>query len=98
MELERRGVVTASLTLMAEITTKLAAISREAEALESDGGLDAVAGAAGLRSEVPGLEFEQALRRAKKLTRPYDCLIPLSGGKDSAYLAHLGRFLDEVAP
>jgi hypothetical protein len=35
------------------------------------------------------LEFEQALRRAKKLKRPYDCLIPLSGGKDSTYALYV---------
>jgi MFS superfamily sulfate permease-like transporter len=47
-------------TRMAEITTKLADISRLADDLESDGGLDAVAGAAGVRAHVPALEFEQA--------------------------------------
>ena len=45
---------------MAEITTRLASISRHAESLERDGGLVAVAGAAGVRSAVPALEFEQA--------------------------------------
>jgi MFS superfamily sulfate permease-like transporter len=45
---------------MAEITTELADISRFADSLERDGGLDAVAGAAGVRSAVPMLEFEQA--------------------------------------
>jgi MFS superfamily sulfate permease-like transporter len=45
---------------MAEITTELAGISRFADELERDGDLDAVAGAAGVRSAVPMLEFEQA--------------------------------------
>ena len=47
-------------TRKAEITTKLASISRHAKELERDGDLDAVAGAAGVRSELPALEFEQA--------------------------------------
>ena len=48
---------------MAEITTELAGISRFADELERDGGLDAVAGAAGVRSQVPALAFEQAARK-----------------------------------
>jgi len=31
-------------------------------------------------------EFETLLDKAKKLNRPYDCLVPLSGGKDTAHL------------
>ncbi len=34
-------------------------------------------------------EFEQILDRARKLKRPYDCLVPLSGGKDSTYALYL---------
>jgi hypothetical protein len=30
-------------------------------------------------------DFEELLERVKKLKRPYDCLVPLSGGKDSTY-------------
>jgi hypothetical protein len=30
-------------------------------------------------------EFEELLERVRKLKRPYDCLVPLSGGKDSTY-------------
>ncbi len=48
---------------MAEITTELAGISRLADELEQDGDMDAVAGAAGVRSAVPMLEFEQAARK-----------------------------------
>ena len=44
---------------MAEITTELAGISRYADELERGSGLDAVAGAAGMRSAMPMLEFEQ---------------------------------------
>lgn len=43
----------------AEITDTLAAISRQADELESDGNLDSVAAAAGLRSDVPGLRFQK---------------------------------------
>lgn len=48
---------------LAEITTELAGISRFANDLERDGGLDAVAGAAGVRSQVPALAFEQGARK-----------------------------------
>ena len=48
---------------MAEITTELAAIAQRADALESDGGLQAVARAAEVRSQIPALEFEQAARK-----------------------------------
>lgn len=48
---------------MAEITTELAGISRLADELEQDGDMNAVAGAAGVRSAVPMLEFEQAARK-----------------------------------
>jgi hypothetical protein len=34
-------------------------------------------------------EFEEILDRAKKLKRPYDVLVPLSGGKDSTYALYL---------
>ena len=34
-------------------------------------------------------EFENLLQQAKRLNRPYDCLIPLSGGKDSTYTLYL---------
>jgi hypothetical protein len=34
-------------------------------------------------------EFEGILDRAKKLNRPYDVLVPLSGGKDSTYALYL---------
>ena len=34
-------------------------------------------------------EFEHLLQRVKRLNRPYDCLIPLSGGKDSTYTLYL---------
>lgn len=36
-----------------------------------------------------GKEFENLLQKAKRLNRPYDCLIPLSGGKDSTYALYL---------
>ena len=48
---------------MAEITTELANTSRLADELEREGDLNAVAGAAGVRSAVPMLEFEQAARK-----------------------------------
>ncbi|MBN3035457.1 MAG: hypothetical protein JW861_07700 [Bacteroidales bacterium] len=34
-------------------------------------------------------EFGNILSGAKKLKRPYDCLVPLSGGKDSTYALYL---------
>lgn len=34
-------------------------------------------------------EFSEILSKAKKLRRPYDCLVPLSGGKDSTYVLYL---------
>ena len=34
-------------------------------------------------------EFEDLLQRAKRLNRNYDCLILLSGGKDSTYALYL---------
>ena len=34
-------------------------------------------------------EFTRLLETARKLKRPYDCLIPLSGGKDSTYVLYL---------
>ena len=34
-------------------------------------------------------EFEKILSKARKLNRPYDCLVPLSGGKDSTYALYL---------
>lgn len=45
---------------MAEITTELAKINRQADKMEQDADLDAVAGAAEMRSRIPGLEFVQA--------------------------------------
>lgn len=35
------------------------------------------------------IEFQELLARAKSLNRPYDCLVPLSGGKDSTYVLYL---------
>ena len=46
--------------LSEEITTELAGLNRRAEEMERDAGLDAVAGAAEVRSGIPALEFEQA--------------------------------------
>jgi len=34
-------------------------------------------------------EFKEILEKAKKLKRPYDVLVPLSGGKDSTYALYL---------
>lgn len=34
-------------------------------------------------------EFEKILEKAKRLKRPYDVLVPLSGGKDSTYALYL---------
>lgn len=34
-------------------------------------------------------EFSEILSKAKKLRRTYDCLVPLSGGKDSTYVLYL---------
>ncbi len=34
-------------------------------------------------------EFRSILEKAKSLKRPYDCLVPLSGGKDSTYALYL---------
>lgn len=34
-------------------------------------------------------EFEALLKKARHLDRPYDCLIPLSGGKDSTYALYI---------
>ena len=48
---------------MAEITTELAGVNRLADELERGDSLDAVAGAAGVRSAMPMLEFEQAERK-----------------------------------
>jgi len=45
---------------MEEITTELASLNRQADEMARDTGLDAVAGAAEVRSRIPALEFEQA--------------------------------------
>jgi len=34
-------------------------------------------------------EFQKLLGKARSLNRPYDCLVPLSGGKDSTYALYL---------
>ena len=34
-------------------------------------------------------DFKNILRKAQSLHRPYDCLIPLSGGKDSTYALYV---------
>lgn len=34
-------------------------------------------------------EFEELVEKAKRLKRSYDCLVPLSGGKDSTYALYL---------
>lgn len=34
-------------------------------------------------------EFEDILQRARRLKRSYDCLVTLSGGKDSTYALYL---------
>ena len=34
-------------------------------------------------------EFEALLDHARRLKRPYDCLVPLSGGKDSTFALYL---------
>lgn len=34
-------------------------------------------------------EFEALLEHARKLNRPYDCMVPLSGGKDSTFALYL---------
>lgn len=34
-------------------------------------------------------EFEAHVERARRLSRPYDCLVPMSGGKDSTYALYL---------
>ncbi|MFC2112817.1 hypothetical protein ACFLTA_06060 [Bacteroidota bacterium] len=34
-------------------------------------------------------EFEELIEKAKELKKPYDCLVPLSGGKDSTYVLYL---------
>lgn len=34
-------------------------------------------------------EFRSILEKARSLKRPYDCLVPLSGGKDSTYALYL---------
>jgi SulP family sulfate permease len=44
---------------LADLTAQLGKIKREADEMERDGGLDAVAGAAEMRSHVPGLRYEQ---------------------------------------
>ena len=46
-----------------QITEALAEISRRAEALEKDGGIEGVARAAEVRARIPALEFEQAQRK-----------------------------------
>jgi hypothetical protein len=33
--------------------------------------------------------FEKVIKQTKKLNRPYDCCIPLSGGKDSTYALYI---------
>ena len=40
-------------------------------------------------SERKEAEFRAILKRAMALRRPYDCLVPLSGGKDSTYALYL---------
>ncbi|MDD3463980.1 MAG: hypothetical protein PHH07_00690 [Candidatus Cloacimonetes bacterium] len=40
-------------------------------------------------SERKSKEFRELLDKAKSLKRPYDCLVPLSGGKDSTYALYL---------
>jgi hypothetical protein len=35
------------------------------------------------------IQFEIIVRRIKKLNRPYDCVVPLSGGKDSVYVLYI---------
>ena len=35
------------------------------------------------------VEFQKILWKAQKLKRAYDCLVPLSGGKDSTYVLYL---------
>lgn len=40
-------------------------------------------------SERKSKEFRDLLDKAKSLKRPYDCLVPLSGGKDSTYALYL---------
>lgn len=42
-----------------------------------------------LVKEKKRVEFEKLLEAARKLKRSYDCLIPLSGGKDSTYVLYL---------
>jgi len=34
-------------------------------------------------------EFEALIEAARRLSRPYDCVVPLSGGKDSTYALYL---------
>lgn len=43
----------------------------------------------GLIKERRKNEFEDILDKARKLNRPYDVLVPLSGGKDSTYALYL---------
>lgn len=40
-------------------------------------------------SERKSKEFRELLDKARSLKRPYDCLVPLSGGKDSTYALYL---------
>ncbi|MCB1877249.1 MAG: STAS domain-containing protein [Chromatiales bacterium] len=72
-------------TRMADITTQTARISQQAEALESDGGLDAIAQAAELRSELPALQYQYQANKAE-VTRLQIALhaIPLYGVSESA--------------
>jgi len=57
---EKLHALDAAQIRMAEITDSLASISRHADALEQQGGLENVAAAAEARSRIPALEFEQA--------------------------------------
>lgn len=54
------GQLDAAQNRLAQITTQLAEISQQAEQLDTDGSMDAVAKAAEIRSHAPALQFEQA--------------------------------------
>jgi len=41
------------------------------------------------RKEFKKKQFEQIVEKIKKLNSEYDCLIPLSGGKDSTYALYV---------
>jgi 3'-phosphoadenosine 5'-phosphosulfate sulfotransferase (PAPS reductase)/FAD synthetase len=57
--------------------------------------IDGVLNWSKVRAAKTQAEFEHIVKKVKARAKPYDCLIPLSGGKDSTYVLYLcGRIYD----